>query len=130
MPNVCPDYYFVNKNFEVKEEYDEGFSLVNLFPLNNVGIVTARDNFTIHSSKEEVENVINDFLNLDDETARTKYQLGKDVRDWQVNFAKKDLITNYPDKGVFTQVSSRPFDIRWTFTLVKQKVFIVILEMK
>ena len=51
LPNVAPDYYFVNKNFEVKEEYDEGFSLVNLFPLNNVGIVTARDNFTIHSSK-------------------------------------------------------------------------------
>ena len=91
--------------------------------MNNVGIVTARDNFTIHSSKEEVENVINDFLNLDDETARTKYQLGKDVRDWQVNFAKKDLITNYPDKGVFTQVSSRPFDIRWTFYTGKTKGF-------
>lgn len=89
MPNVAPDYYFVNKNFEVKEEiHDEGFSLVNLFPLNNVGIVTARDNFTIHSSKEEVENVINDFLNWY-ETARTKYQLGKDVRDWQVNFAAR-----------------------------------------
>ena len=123
LPNVAPDYYFVNKNFEVKEEYDEGFSLVNLFPLNNVGIVTARDNFTIHSSKEEVENVINDFLNLDDETARTKYQLGKDVRDWQENFAKKDLITHYPDKGVFTQVSSRPFDIRWTFYTGKTKGF-------
>lgn len=118
-----PELFFVPKNFEVKEEYDKGFSIVKLFPLNNVGIVTARDNFTIHSSKEEVENVINDFISLDDEAARNKYNLGKDVRDWQVNFAKRDLITNYPDKGVFTKVCYRPFDNRWTFYTGKSKGF-------
>ena len=118
-----PELFFVPKDFEVKDEYDKGFSIVNLFPLNSVGIVTARDNFTIHSSKEEVENVINNFLSLDDESARSKFNLGKDVRDWQVKFAKKDLINNYPDKGVFTKVCYRPFDDRWTFYTGKSKGF-------
>ena len=118
-----PELFFVPKDFEVKDEYDKGFSIVNLFPLNSVGIVTARDNFTIHSSKEEVENVINNFLSLDDESARSKFNLGKDVRDWQVKFAKKDLLENYPNKGKITKVSYRLFDDRYTFYTGKSKGF-------
>lgn len=123
LPNVPPNYFFVIKDFNEKIEYEKGFSISELFPLNNVGIVTARDNFTIHSTKEEVKSTIDTFLSLDDETARSRFQLGKDVRDWQVNFAKRDLETNYPSIGKFTQVSYRPFDDRWTFYTGRSKGF-------
>jgi predicted helicase len=118
-----PELFFVPKDFGVKSEYDEGFSVVDLFPLNNVGIVTARDNFTIHQTKEEVKKTIEEFLSLDDETARNKFNLGKDVRDWQVNFAKKDLQNHYPKNGAITKLSYRPFDVRWTFYTGKSKGF-------
>ncbi|MBU2591817.1 MAG: N-6 DNA methylase, partial [Nitrospinae bacterium] len=115
LPNQAPMYFMVQKDFKVQEEYNKGISTNKLFPLNNVGIVTARDAFTIHNSKNEVENTINKFLSLDDESARAKFNLGKDVRDWQVNFAKKDLQNNYPNKGQFAKVSYRLFDDKWTF---------------
>ncbi len=123
LPNVAPNYFLVNKDFDVQEIYDKGFKINELFPLNNVGIVTARDNFTIHKTKNDLTNTIENFLILDDETARLKYNLGKDVRDWQVNFAKKDLIENYPNKGKITRVLYRPFDIRYTFYTGKTKGF-------
>jgi predicted helicase len=120
---VAPNYFFVNKDFNELNCYNQGFSISELIPLNNVGIVTARDNFTIHSTKEEVKSTIDTFLSLEDEVARSRFNLGKDVRDWQVNFAKRDLLNNYPKTGVFTTLSYRLFDDRWTFYTGKSKGF-------
>lgn len=123
LPNVSPNYFFVSKDFELTEEYNYGFSINELFPTNSVGIVTARDEFTIQNSKEEVIKVIDGFLNLDDEAARIKFNLGKDVRDWQVNFAKKDLENYYPNIERIVDITYRPFDERKTFYTGKSKGF-------
>src|SRR5690554_5134499 len=123
LPAIAPNYFFVQKDFEVQEKYDEGFSVSELFLLNNVGIVTARDKFTIHQTKEEVKSTIDEFLSLEDEEARKTFNLGKDVRDWKVSYAKADLENHYPDKGSFTKLSYRPFDDRWTFYTGNSKGF-------
>ena len=123
LPNRAPMYYMVSKDFELQKIYDNGFNVNSLFPVNSVGIVTARDAFTIHPSKDEVRKVIDDFLILDDESARSKYKLGTDVRDWKVRYARKDLKENYPFPGHFVKIAYRPFDIRWTFYTGKSKGF-------
>jgi predicted helicase len=119
-----PQYYFVPKKFSGQKEYKKGFGIQELFPVNSVGIVTARDLFTIHLSKQKLIKTITDFISLDDKTAREKYNLGKDVRDWSISGAKKDL-TNHPDfkhKRV-TSINYRPFDIRYTFYTGHSKGF-------
>lgn len=122
--NVAPNYFFVQKNFESQAKYERGFMISELFTLNNVGMVTARDHFTIHNSEKALKKTISSFLETtDDEEARTKFDLGKDVRDWQVNLARKDLKANYPKKGKITQVAYRLFDDRWTFYTGKSKGF-------
>ena len=108
---VEPYYFFVPQNNEGREEYDKGFKIDELMTINSVGIVTARDGFTIHESPQVVENVINDFLSISDEAAREKFALGKDVRDWTVASARKDLL-NTPRNIV--PVLYRPFDRRYT----------------
>jgi predicted helicase len=62
-------------------------------------------------------------MQLDDESARTRFDLGKDVRDWTVTFAKNDLKNNYPNKESITKISYRPFDDKWTFYTGKSKGF-------
>jgi len=123
IPNSSPNYFFVVKDFGQQTEYEKGFQISDLFTVNSVGIVTARDNFTIHNSKDEVKKTIEEFLRLDDETARKRFDLGKDVRDWQVNYARKDLENAYSDKSSFQKISYRPFDDRWTFYTGKTKGF-------
>jgi hypothetical protein len=72
LPNVAPSYYFASKDFEEQILYDKGFLVNDIFNLTNVGIVTARDSFTIHNSIHDVENTIVEFLKLNDEEARVK----------------------------------------------------------
>ncbi|MEI7498318.1 MAG: type ISP restriction/modification enzyme [Candidatus Falkowbacteria bacterium] len=52
LENVAPNYFFVPKDFSLQKEYDRGFALNELFPLNTVGIVTAKDAVLINESKD------------------------------------------------------------------------------
>lgn len=123
LPNISPNYFFVSKNFGVQDKYNNSIKLTDLFTLNNVGIVTARDEFTIHDTQQKLTRTIEEFLKLDDEEARKRFNLGKDVRDWQVGFAKKDLQIHYPNKGSIIKIDYRPFDSRYTFYTGKSKGF-------
>ncbi|TGL17716.1 DNA methyltransferase [Leptospira yanagawae] len=123
LPNTPPMFFMSNKNFILKSKYDKWFSLTDLFEFNNVGIVTARDEFTIHFSPEKVNETIQKFLTLDDEEARMQFNLGKDVRDWKVSYARSDLITFFPKKGFLTNIAYRPFDQRYTYYTGKSKGF-------
>lgn len=123
LPNLEPNYFFTIKDFGLQEVYERGFLVNDLFIMNSVGIVTARDHFSMHNTIEGVQETIQSFLNLDDESARRKFNLGKDVRDWQVGYARQDLKVNYPVSGKLLQVSYRPFEKKWTFYTGKSKGF-------
>jgi type I restriction-modification system DNA methylase subunit len=110
----APNYEWVARDEKIKKEYQKGFSVTELFPLSSVGVVTARDAMSIRYTKADIEKVVQDFTILDTETLRAKYDLGKDVRDWKVEMAKKDVIENF-NEDRFVPISYRPFDIRWTF---------------
>lgn len=61
----APELFFVPKDFEVKGEYDEGFSMNELFPLNNVGIVTAKDAILINEKKESLLTNVENFYSIE-----------------------------------------------------------------
>lgn len=63
LPNVAPNYFFVNKDFVEQKNYDKGFSISELFTSNNVGIATAKDAILINFSKSElIKNVESFYL--------------------------------------------------------------------
>lgn len=117
-----PGYEWVKRDEELLASYNNGFSVDELFLVSSVGIVTARDAMSIQDTKAGIEAVIQDFLNLEPEILRMKYSLGKDVRDWKVNFAKKDVIENFDDNRI-KQISYRPFNKKWTFYTGNSKGF-------
>jgi predicted helicase len=123
LPNKAPMYFMVQKDFELEDEYNNSISISSLFKLNSSGIVTARDSFTIHQTKKEVKTTIEKFLELEPEIARTSFNLGKDVRDWKVKYAKADLQKHYPENGSFAKIAYRLFDSRWTFFTGSSKGF-------
>lgn len=118
-----PQYFFVGKDFETGARYQEGFSVNSLFPVNSVGMVTARDAFSIHKTAEQVKNTIDRFLQMDDETARRAFDLGEDVRDWSVAGARADLQKTGSDFKRVVPVSYRPFDTRFTYYTGHSKGF-------
>jgi predicted helicase len=118
----APEFFFVPKDYGAKEEYDKGFGVQELFPVNSVGIVTARDNFTVHHSAQAVKKTIHEFMRLDIETARDRFALGKDARDWSVEGAKNDLTSGF-DLNKIVEINYRPFDKRYTYYTGNSKGF-------
>ncbi|WP_316929300.1 type ISP restriction/modification enzyme [Flavobacterium saliperosum] len=111
----APSYFFVPKDYTVDDHYRLGFTLSDLFNSNSMGIATARDQFSIQESKQKVQTLITEFLSVESEEARRRFELGKDVRDWTVETAKKDLINSGPNFERIVKISYRPFDIKWTY---------------
>jgi predicted helicase len=96
--------------------------------VNSVGIVTARDEFTIHETPQKIKDTILEFLSLYNETARNRFKLGKDARDWSVAGARKDLVPNLeknskPDFSKIMKIQYRPFDTRYTYYTGHSKGF-------
>ena len=96
-------------------------ALTDIFPVNSVGIVTARDKLAIQWTAEDMEHVAADFAAREAEDARAFYGLGKDARDWKVLLAQEDVLEG---DGHICPVLYRPFDRRFTYYTGNSRGFI------
>jgi Type ISP C-terminal specificity domain/N-6 DNA Methylase len=120
---TSPDYLLTPGSEELRQEYSGGWLLSDAMPVNSIGVVTARDSLTIHFTPDEVWKTVQDFVSLPVEEARSKYKLGKDVRDWKVEDAQKDLRATGMKKEHIVPILYRPFDARFTYYTGKSRGF-------
>ena len=116
-------FYLFRPETTGNEHYLKWKSLPEIFPINSVGIVTARDGLTIQDTHNLVRKTIHHFATLDPETARVTYQLGKDARDWKVGYAQKDLKDSGLNDENIKPILYRPFDTRYTYYTGKSRGF-------
>jgi hypothetical protein len=111
-----PYYFFVPTKDEHKEVWEGYPRIVDIFPVNVTGIVTARDQFVIDIDKARLQNRIMQFrhLSTDDEFIRLSYKL-KDTRGWKLSAARKKLAQDDRWDTYFARILYRPFDIRWIY---------------
>ncbi len=64
LPNIPPNYYFVNKNFDDQKKYDKGLSVNELFVLSNVGIVTSKDSILINEKRNDLIKNVEEFYSI------------------------------------------------------------------
>ena len=95
-----PTYLLIPENPLMKNEYSKYWKITDIFPVNNIGIVTSRDDLTIKWTQEDVWQNISDFSTLDVESARTKYDLGKDSLEWTVSKAQEESSKDWFKKRV------------------------------
>ena len=116
-------YLFIPQNTDLLAEYDRGWKVTDIFPVNSMGITTARDELTIYWHRHEVLNSINDFASLSIDKARQKYNLIDDARDWKIHLAQEDLKQSGLSNNNVVPISYRPFDIRHTYYTGKSRGF-------
>ncbi len=125
LPNVAPNYFFLNKDFDAQKEYDLGFSLKNIFVLNGTGIVSKRDEIAFKNTKNEISEIINDIYSLNYIEIKEKYNnVGWESRDGKVEFVKDSVMKNGVNEKMFVRYNYRPFDIKWTYYSGDSKGFI------
>jgi predicted helicase len=112
LPNIAPNYFFVNKDFDSQKSYDKGFKLNEVFTLNNVGIVTSRDGFVTSDSKDDLVKRIKNFFYLEKEEILSNYDV-KENNVWKIDDVKQKAKAF--EENNITLISYRPFDIKYIY---------------
>lgn len=120
----APGFLLVPQNNDREAEYSELVPLTDVFLIKSVGFVTARDALTIAETEDAMWIRVKRFLALPTEDARLEFDLGKDARDWKIEFAQKDLRDSGPSKERIVPVCYRPFDTRFTYYSGRSRGFI------
>ena len=121
---TSPFYLFAPRDDALEAKYRRFTSIPDVFPVNSVGIVTARDRLTIRWSEREAWDTVRAFSQMDPELAREAYQLGKDAQDWKVEMAQNDLLDPGLTREKVVPILYRPFDVRHTYYTGRSQGFI------
>ena len=115
LQKIEPMFFMVQKNFELLNKYSNFISLSDVFHTKSAGIVTARDKLCVHFDRPSLQATVEEFDSLPVEDARLKFNLGKDARDWKVEFAKDDISSSGLNNSNIKEIVYRPFDVRFTY---------------
>ena len=90
--------------------------MTEIFPVNSVGIVTARDAFAIDSDKEALKRRVRQFRdkNLTDEFIRQTYGL-RDTSKFKLKAAREKIMKDADWEDSIIKILYRPFDAQWIF---------------
>jgi predicted helicase len=109
-------YLFIPRDEKLSEAYEKHLKITDIFPVNSVGIVTARDSFVIDFNKEALKRRIRIFRDekMPDEIIRQTFNL-KDKSNWKLADARKRVGKEENWEESITQILYRPFDVQWIF---------------
>ncbi|MUU53303.1 N-6 DNA methylase [Helicobacter pylori] len=120
-----PYYSLIPQETPLLEEYEQGFSVQEMFQISSVGIVTGRDHVVFHKDKESLLKLLKDFSTLEPSELRRIYKIKKDSRDWRLEYAIKDVKANANNLEEYIVLCQyRPFDFYYTYYTGKSKSFI------
>ena len=108
-----PFYLLVPQNTDLLSEYEQGWKITEVMPVNVLGFQTHRDHFAIDFDRENLKQRISEMRNktISDDEYAEKYNV-KDNRDWKIRLARQKILSNTDWEGDFIECAYRPFDNR------------------
>ncbi|MBP6927395.1 MAG: N-6 DNA methylase [Caldisericia bacterium] len=110
-----PFYMFVPSDTNLDDEYHAWPSIVELMPVNSVGIVTSRDDFVVNYEKTKLLQKINSFINSDLSNEDAKKQFLSDKDKLTLSKVRPALRNEKNIESFVSECLYRPFDIRFMF---------------
>jgi predicted helicase len=111
-----PFYFFVPQNTELLGEYEQGWKITDMMPLNGAGIITARDHFAIDFEDQPLRKRLELFRDprTSDEWITDNLKV-KDNSMWSMSKARVKFRQGPIEERLFTDLYYRPFDVRRTY---------------
>ncbi|GLP18661.1 DNA methyltransferase [Helicobacter pylori] len=120
-----PFYLLLPLETPLLEEYEQGFSVQEMFQVGGTSICSKKDHVVFHKDKESLLKLLKDFSTLEPSELRRKYDIGDDSRDWRLNNAIKEVKTNIKRLEEYIVLCQyRPFDYRWTYYTPNSRTFL------
>ncbi|MCF7971335.1 MAG: N-6 DNA methylase, partial [Methylococcaceae bacterium] len=109
----APEYFFVPKDFAVQIDYQQGFSVNELFPVNSSGIKTHRDAFVIDIDASDLAERIRYFADKNHSDTDISSNLNlKETSSWKLSTARKNFKFQ---KEKINPILYRPFDVQFIY---------------
>jgi len=111
-------YLFIPRDEKLLDSYNKYPKVTEVFPVNGVGMTTARDKFVIDMDRSRLLNRIRLFKNskYSDDQLHTFFQINR-KKGWSIRKAW-NMLQGIPDSELedyIHPVLYRPFDIQWIF---------------
>ncbi len=120
-----PFYLLLPLKTPLLDEYEQGFSVQDMFQVGSTGICSQRDHVVFHKDKKSLLKLLKDFSTLEPSELRRIYNIKKDGRDWRLEYAIKDVKANANNlEEYIVSCQYRPFDFYYTYYTGKSKSFI------
>jgi len=108
LPNKAPNYFMVQKDFAVEEDYLKAFSLGDLFKIYSAGVVTSRDKLVVGTDKDILSKRMKEFFNSDIDFIKNNMKV-KENQSFKIDNVLRE--NDYEENNI-TSFSYRPFDKR------------------
>ncbi len=120
-----PFYLLLPLKTRLLDEYEQGFSVKDMFQVGGTGICSKRDHVVFHEDKKSLLKLLKDFSTLEPSELRRKYDIGDDSRDWRLEYAIREVKTNIKRLEEYIVLCQyRPFDYRWTYYTPNSRTFL------
>ncbi len=112
----APFYLFMPQDETVRAEYEQGWKITDIIPVNVLGFQSHRDDFAIDFEQARLHQRIAAMhhTELDDAEFAQRYDL-KDAGGWKVSKARQQLREDARWKEKLIPCAYRPFDTRWAY---------------
>ena len=101
---------------EILAEYEQGWKVTEIFPVNSTGVQTSRDSFVVAFTVSELLDRISVFRDLEFGDAEIAERFGlKDTREWEMSQARKTVASDQSWQQWLTRCLYRPFDSRCVY---------------
>nr|WP_240649263.1 type ISP restriction/modification enzyme [Helicobacter pylori] len=110
-----PFYLLIPQEALLLEEYEQGFSVQEMFQVGGTGICSKKDHVVFHKDKESLLKLLKDFSTLEPSELRRKYDI-EDTEGWKLGRAIENVKKNQHELEKYIVLCQyRPFDYRWTY---------------
>ncbi|WP_232725252.1 type ISP restriction/modification enzyme [Helicobacter pylori] len=110
-----PSYLLLPLETRLLDEYEQGFSVQDMFQVGGTGICSKKDHVVFHKDKESLLKLLKDFSTLEPSELRRKYDI-EDTEGWKLGKAIENVKKNQHELEKYIVLCQyRPFDYRWTY---------------
>lgn len=108
-----PNYYLINKNQEIENQYNHSFSIKDLFTLTTIGVQTHRDDLVTDFDKNVLISRINDVFSQSNSNETVKKYNLAESQNWKLSAV---LLKERQYKAAdIMSLNYRPFDKRYIY---------------
>ncbi|MFP6260076.1 type ISP restriction/modification enzyme [Helicobacter pylori] len=111
----APFYLLLPLKTPLLDEYEQGFSVQDMFQVGGTGICSKKDHVVFHKDKKSLLKLLKDFSTLEPSELRRKYDI-EDTEGWKLGRAIENVKKNQHElEKYIVSCQYRPFDYRWTY---------------